>query len=426
MITQMKRGRNRWIGAGMMAVALVYGGLLTSCKKEFDSPPENVIPTGKKITISELIAMHNGAPLKFTEDYSVFGVVSMDENTGNLYKNIFIQDQNAGINVRLLNSGGVYEGDSVRVYLKGTVLSIYNGVYQIDSVDVDKNIIKQKTKVPVTPITVTIDQLNDSHQARLIKLNGVEFLEGELGGTFADAVNQSSQNRTLTDCSGNLILVRTSGFASFAGDKIPTGRGSIIGVLSRYNSDLQLYIRTPDEADMNGVRCDGSTGEVYLSKDFNDGSITSGGWLNYLVSGTDICKWTVFGTTDGAAKVSNFDGTSNTACESWLISPSMDLSGAVAPIMTFRNTKRYNGAELEMYVSTDYDGTSDPSAQGTWTSITSSAVWDQDASGWTFVDSGPVDLSAYKAAKVYIGFKYIGSGSDGRTWELDNISVKEN
>lgn len=406
--------------------AIAFATVLSSCKKKYDSPPINTIPTGKVVSISQLKAMHTGTSIKFTEDYSVYGVVSMDENTGNLYKNVFIQDSQAGINVRLLNSGGVYQGDSVRVYLKGTLLSIYNGVYQIDSVDVDKNIIKQKTLVPVTPLKVNIADINASHQSRLIQIDGVEFSDGDLGTTYADAANQSSKNKTLKDCFGGSLLVRTSGFASFANTAVPTGKGSIIGVLSQFNSDLQLYIRTPAEATMTGPRCDGSSGNIYLSKDFSDGSITGGGWINYLVSGTDPCKWALFGTVDAVAKVSNFTGGANVACEAWYISPAMDLSIAINPVLNFRNTKRYSGPNLEMYISSDYDGSSNPSTQGTWTNITSMATWDADESSWTFIDGGPVNLSAYKTANARIAFKYTGTSSSGSTWELDNISIKEN
>jgi hypothetical protein len=81
---------------------------------------------------------------------------------------------------------------------------------------------------------------------------------------------------------------------------------------------------------------------------------------------------------------------------------------------------------LELYVSTDYDGVSNPSLQGTWNNITSSVPnWDVASGDWNFVPSGNVDLTPYSSSNTYIAFKYIGSNSDGATWEIDNIIVQE-
>ena len=104
----------------------------------------------------------------------------------------------------------------------------------------------------------------------------------------------------------------------------------------------------------------------------------------------------------------------------------MNLSSATAPKLTFDNVVRYPGAGLELFVSTDYDGSSDPALQGTWTNLTSVVSnWDTDDGSWTLVPSGIVDLTSYISANTYIGFKYVGSASDGATWELDNIIVQE-
>jgi len=109
-----------------------------------------------------------------------------------------------------------------------------------------------------------------------------------------------------------------------------------------------------------------------------------------------------------------------------LVSPSVNLTGTTLPILTFDNVTRYSGPGLELYVSTDYDGSSDPALQGTWTNITSSVPnWDVDSGDWTFVPSGTIDLSPYISPNTYIAFKYIGSNVDGATWEIDNIIIQE-
>ena len=399
---------------------------LFACKREYDSPPLNQLPENGIISIAQLRSM--AFPHKFVGDTSIFGVITMDEQTGNIYKNVYLQDTSgAGMNLRLLSSGGVIQGDSVRVSLKGTILTQFDGMLQLDSVDVDDNIVTQSTGNIVEPKTVTIAEINSSIQAQLIRLEGVEFSGMDVGGTWADGDNQASLNRMLVNCFGDEVIVRTSGYANFANEVIPSDNGSIIGVVGQYNTDMQLYIRTPLEAQMVDPRC---TASYLLYKDFDDGSTTSGGWGSFWTgtnaNGTNWGEWEIFGGNVASASNFEFASFTNYACESWLVSPSVNLTGTTLPILTFDNVTRYSGPGLELYVSTDYDGSSDPALQGTWTNITSSVPnWDVDSGDWTFVPSGTIDLSAYISSNTYIAFKYIGSNVDGATWEIDNIIIQE-
>ena len=63
---------------------------------------------------------------------------------------------------------------------------------------------------------------------------------------------------------------------------------------------------------------------------------------------------------------------------------------------------------LEVFVSTDFDGTNVTSA--TWNPITVNIPTESD-SWYQFKDAGLVDLSSYTGT-LYVGFKYVGSGTD--------------
>ena len=162
----------------------------------------------------------------------------------------------------------------------------------------------------------------------------------------------------------------------------------------------------------------------YLSKDFNDLSLTSGGWTTQII--IDTTNWFVdsFGGDD-FAKCTNYNS-GNVPANTWLISPGVDLSSSTQPILNFQTIMKWPGAPLVLYISTDYDGTSNPTLQGTWTDITSQALWDVDNTTWgNWTNSGDVDLSAYKSSSTYIAYEYFGSSSSGSTWEIDNITINE-
>lgn len=157
----------------------------------------------------------------------------------------------------------------------------------------------------------------------------------------------------------------------------------------------------------------------YLQKDFNDISVTSGGWTTQVVVGSDDWAPYNFGGED-FARITNWNGSSNDPAEAWLISPSIDLSVATAPELTFINAYDFAGAPLEVFISTNYSGSGAPSA-ATWSPLTATL----SSGGFNWVSSGAIDLSSYMVSGVYIGFKYTGSSSDGSTWEIDDILVDE-
>lgn len=406
-----------------LLIALVTIIVVAACKKDIEQPPQNVIPEGNIITVTDLMGMYAGTPIHFTDgDTNIYCVVTADETSGNLYKNVYVTDGNRGLNVRLVTSGGLYIGDSIRINLNGTILSEYNGMLQLDSVNVDQNVVKQATGVDITPATATIDDViaDPNLVGMLVKLNNVEFLNTDIGTTFADAINQMSANKTVVDCNGTQVLMRTSGYASFAGSTVPAGNGSIVAIVGKYNADIQLYLRDLSDINLPNSSCQPT---IYLQKDFEDQNVTSGGWTVQMVTGavnwTSNTQGALFGTAYG--QISNWNGSSNELCESWLISPAMDLSGATSPMFSFENAYNYAGAPLEVYVSTNYDGVSDPSVQGTWTALSPTL----SGGTWSWVNSGLIDLTTYMSPNTYVGFKYTGSSSNGSTWEIDNILVED-
>lgn len=409
------------LSLSFLGTALGAMFLLTACEKEYDAPPARTIPEGAVLTVAQLKALYTNAPVHFNPDsaHSIYVTVTADENDGNFYKNVYAQDSTGGICLRLTNSGGLYIGDRIRVYLPGTVLSPYNGLMQLDSVDVDNNTVKQETQVYVAPKVLSIDQIDPvAHQSMLIQLDSVEFIASEAAGsTWADAVNQQTVNRTLEDCNANQILVRTSGYADYAGQPLPQGKGTFIGILGVFGSDLQLYAQRITSVNLNGPRCPGQE-LPFFQKDFNDGSPTSGGWTNWSNS-TVLWATNDIGSIDGSfyGQCKNYVNSANVPTETWLISPAVDLTGTTSPTLDFVTACNYNGAVLQVYVSTDYTS-GDPSL-ATWTALTAT----MSPGSWTWTPSGNIDLSASSSPNTRIGFKYTGSASDGKTWELDNIRI---
>jgi hypothetical protein len=397
-------------------VSVIFLGV--SCKKTPDQPPVKILTNSSIVTIDSLRKWQeaNGGAVLIEDSLSVYGIVTMDESDGNIYKNIYLQDDSAAINVRFTASSDLIVGDSIRISLIGCTLNEYNGVIQLDGVDPKERVIVQAKNQEILPLTLKITEIDiTKHESKLIKLENIQFKNSELNSTFADAINQASMNRYFEDWEGNNLFIRTSGFAEFAGDSLPKGSGSMVCIVSEYNGEVQLIVRSPEEVIMNGARGPGE----FLTKNFDDNNLTSGGWSVVQVVGAQTWEIGELGSWADKpyAVISNYDGV-NTACESWLISPAMDFSSSVDANLSFDNAYKYSGDPLSLLISIDYTGTGDPNL-ATWTSLT--AIW--SGGDFDFVNSGLIDLSAFLTGNVHVAFKYTGSDADGRTWEIDNIVI---
>ena len=410
---------------------VIFSVLAVSCEKEYDSPPLRTLPIGSVLTVAELRDLYTNADVRFRGDSSVYAVVTADEQNGNLYKNIFVQDHTGAIVMRLINSGGLYQGDSVRIYLPGTKLTSYAGMLQIDSVDVDNNVVKQATQVNKSPQLVTISQIGPDLQGKLIRLENVQFIAADTAQTYADAVNQNTLNRTLEDCGGATVLVRTSGYADFAGENLPNGKGSFVGVVSQFQSDMQLFIRDINEVQLTGPRCGMSSCAPATSLTETFSAVSNGTdvniecWLNVFTQGSRKWKGVVSGPDFFTeAKPPSF-GTVN---ETWLVTAPMQFNTGMA--LRFKSalggTHQHDG--LTIMVSTDInllDGTD--VANATWTEVTGATIANSTSTVGAWIDSGNVGLDGYLSAgqDFVIGFRYSGTPvSQATPYRIDDVIIQ--
>ncbi len=154
-------------------------------------------------------------------------------------------------------------------------------------------------------------------------------------------------------------------------------------------------------------------------ENFND--TTLGDWTQYSVIDPDHYWYAQdkYGVDNSPnAKMSGYDGNA-IENEDWLISPVLNGDGVSNEKLEFYNATKFDGLQLEVKISTDYDGTSDPNLAN-WNDLSA----ELSPGSWEWVHSGLIDISSFAGSgDFYIAFKYTSTNSEASTWEVDEILI---
>jgi hypothetical protein len=430
-----------------ISLPLIASLALFACERDYDAPlltePEYTGPAAN-ITISELRTQNAAAtentPIIITKDQVLKAVITGNDESGNIFKKIYLQDETGAIEMGV-DQNSVYNyypvGQTVYIDLNGLSISVFGGEQQLGHPegylfrtpweDFKKHVSKDKWENldKIKPIVLDdisiVNAAPNEYKFKLVQFTGVTFKNGGKG-IFAPETDYGEEY--ITDSHGNTIMIRTSSYANFAGNGLPEGKGNITGILGRYNGTWQLTLRTAnDVSDFTGSNEEGGneggetpSGETktILEETFasSQGSFTIED--KNLPDGSDhVWKFETY-NNQGYMKASAFIGGAK-ASESWLVSPAVDLGQATIATLTFDHTHKFAGT---------------PSNELTlWVTETSAENWKQltiDKYGtnndYTFV-TPTIDLSAYAGKSIKFAFKYISTTSAAGTWEVKNVKV---
>lgn len=191
-------------------------------------------------TIKEIRDLYTGSNVTISDDFKIKGVVTSDKDGGNITsRNIFIQDATGGIVVRFTSDNAFALGAEIEVAIKGTEISEFSGLLQINNVP-NSSATKVADGTLPTPETLTIDELNTgNHEGKLVQIVGVTF---KTAGKFSD----NSGNQAITK-DGKEAIVYTRSAATFGGDTVPTGTVTVVGHAAEFNGTQQVLMRNKND-----------------------------------------------------------------------------------------------------------------------------------------------------------------------------------
>lgn len=257
--------------------------VLFSCKKTFDTPPfggdiDPNLPVNKTIwELKQLYYNNNSKATAISDDITISGIVVANDESGNFYKQIIIQDSSSGIALNL-NRASLYSdfpvGRKVYVKCKGLSIGAYGGFIQIGyaidgtgsltdipSALIGDYVVKATYPNDINAVSMSIASLNtlagnEALLGKLIKIETAQVISSELGLPFALTPDDGSgTDRHIEDCNGNVIVVRMSNYANFQAQIMPSGSGPLYAIYSKYNTTPQLLIRDAKDFNFGPDRC---------------------------------------------------------------------------------------------------------------------------------------------------------------------------
>ena len=269
---------------------VLFSTLLASCMGTgFDEPDLKESPYGNNditetnvISISDLKTRYantiSGNMMdEIKDDIKIKGIVTGNDIQGNIYNEVSIDD-GTGAMLICIAQGGLYGylpvGQEILVDLKGLYIGGYGAQGEIGMPYTNANgrtyvsrmsrmLWNQHFKLigkggnTVTPEIFNPQMVKNAQYmvencGKLMTLKGVELKDADGSAVFAPddgsvTLTSNCANREIKGYSSANLVLRTSTYADFANDVMPTGPVDITGIFTRYNNTWQILLRTVDD-----------------------------------------------------------------------------------------------------------------------------------------------------------------------------------
>ena len=364
----------------------------TSCVKDDDYSAPPIDCTDKfpatNHTLTELAALAKDKPAQtdvIKDDYIVEGYVSSSDESGNIYKLLYVQDKpenpTQAIEIQIDGSNNYLDypvGSKVRINAKGLIvqetvysgtktgnikLGIYDPAYSVGRINPNRlpnymsrtcgsdNLAATATMVPVV-FNSFAEAMKPANVNKLVTIKNVQFKEAELTKNFTDAAATSASDRGMEDATASSMIVRNSIYATFSNTPISPnykGSGEITIILGRYNATYQGYIRELADLNLKGDRFSFANLETFESYATSTDTFLP---KYYNLSVTGSKKW--FVQTYSNNKYIQISGLNAGVTKTQFAIPVADF--AKTKKLSFKtNAGYYNGDVLKVYWSSNYN-----------------------------------------------------------------------
>ena len=445
-----------------------------SCVKDddYDIPNLEVTPpvlSGEEITINalkQLLLQAQPDPNEITDVYTIdddvyiTGYVISNDEFGNIYEELILQDdfENPTIGVKVLVNVNplfiFYEfGRKTHIQLQGLTVGIDGGVLSLgirNGNTIDKlgatqmtQYIKRDLEVEeIVPLPMNISEFSKDKTNLYIRLSDMQFHRNDVLGVYpktyaAEPEDEFDGERTLESCTEGLTAIfSTSSFADFKAITLPTGKGTLDGILTLnyFGETFNVIVNSPMSINFDSTeRCDpdfffcttpSGGGDAFFSENFESfdaiEDLEDAGWTNVNTTGGNTL-WDIGSYSGNNYPQITGHNTGESSINTWLVTPSINMDNTTKEELEFEIQASYdNGTILTVLYSDDFTG---DVTTANWKILDATIpVGPIDAFG-DFELVGPINISCIEG-NVNFAFLYEGSDPGATTrYHMDSFKI---
>jgi hypothetical protein len=449
-----------------LLLALTIGFFSSCASDDHYTTPDNTLVTYEltpTTTVASVNAVATASPVQFTTDDIIEAYVTSSDEKGTFYKSISFQTIptdgsnpigfSVPINVTTLYGKGFIPGRKVYIKLNGLysaivygsmqIGSLYNGtIGRISEFEWQDHLFPSATVVAESEMVRTLSlsaAYTNANQNTLVELINVQFSDSSINRTYYDVDSGGgATNHLLSSASGGAEqIIRFSSFAPFVYNMVPSGSGTVRGVLTKYDTDFQFIVRYEHDIKLTETRFDsnppvGGTALAYngtLNEPFTTYNVSTTVFPKYIndpVIGSKLWQLKTF-SNNKYIEMSAFAGSGNPGVPSKVLF-FVPVDFTAANTFTFKKEIRYNAGEaLKVYYVTAANYTAGtPVNMSTFVDITSSFTITYPAIGSSesaFNSAGTYSIPSGLMGNGYFVFEYVGTTTVTTTVQLDDIVI---
>lgn len=214
-------------------------------------------------SIAHLRALCTAASVAVREQIVVRGTVVGNDRYGEFPETLVVQDASGGIAIAVEHGSLADDfpfGACVTVYCNGLVLSDYGGNIRLGAMpdefgagriphaELSRYLRRDAPAAePPEPVVLTFDELSMRYVDTYVRFDQVRFTQP---GNWCDRDPETGRmlttEREIVDRAGRTLRVRTEGSCLYANEPVPSGTGSIRGILDYFNGKYALRVVNRD------------------------------------------------------------------------------------------------------------------------------------------------------------------------------------
>ena len=398
--------------------------------------------------ISDVRALWTGESetVSITIEGTISGTVisNVDLNNSSSKRNIIIQDETAGIMLRLEKDEESFKrGDVIELDVNGLSLEQYAGLLQINNVpnaDVRK---VRSDAMPEAKVISAAELMTGDYESQYVAVQDVQVVESDLGKTFSMSDSEGT-SINIESRTGERFVIRTSQYATeLAKVKVPEGSGTLKGIAQCFYETMQIVLSsTEDYADMQGERFESAEPEGGVIGDYNTwskvgplasfsddfSSVASANqqyindnWLFYSNAGTNVNDGFKTGTydSDKYIQIAPYNASVDEVV-AFALPPKANMTEANPKTFSFRKALYHlddggDDSKMQVVVSTNFTG---DFTSATWT-VVKDVSFPEGAERNQWIEE-TIDLSDYASeSALCIALRYTGKSN---TYRIDDVA----